>query len=227
MQDTLTNLAFSQEARRYHINPTPEEIEKQYEMIAHNNNKTVKELDEMVKQAGFTPQEARKEFGQINAVNGLINYKVTGNMVVPESEVIAYAEENPEYEPAAYQIKVIIIPFSATQSHSEQFAQLQMLANAKDPNGVLNWADAFWVNEEDLAADKKFIAKLVPGEISLPKEVYNGFEMFRLIAKRAERLKTLDERYGQIVNTLRRPKYSELMAQFQKDLMDNASIIIF
>ena len=44
LQDTLTNLAFTQEARRYHIFPTPEETEKQYEMIAHNNNKTTKEL---------------------------------------------------------------------------------------------------------------------------------------------------------------------------------------
>lgn len=227
LQDTLTNLAFTQEARRYHIFPTPDEIEKQYEMIAQNNSKTVKELDEMVKQAGFTPQEARKEFGQINAVNSLINYKVTGNMVVPESEVIAYYQENPENEPAAYQIQVVVVPFSVTQSREQQLAQLQTLANAKDPNGVLNWGEAFWVNEEDLAADKKFITKLAPTEISLPKELFNGFEMFRMVSKRSSRLKTLDERYGQIVTLLRRPKYTELMTKFQKDLMDNASIIIF
>ena len=83
------------------------------------------------------------------------------------------------------------------------------------------------MNEEDLAADKKFIAQLNPNDISLPQEKFNGFEMFRMVAKRAQRLKTLDERYGQIVTLLRRPKYSELMGKFQKELMDNASIIIF
>lgn len=227
LDSALTNLAFAQKADEYHITPSPEETEKQYEMIARNNNKTKKELDEMVIQAGFTPAEARKEFAQINAVNSLLSYKISGNMVVPESEVVAYYEENPEYEPAAYQIQIALVPFSATQSRPEQLAQLQTLANAKDPNGVINWGEAFWVNEDDLAADKKFITQLSAGEISLPKEVFNGFQMIRLVAKRSKRLKTLDERYGQIVNLLRQPKYNELMGTFQKELMDNASIIIF
>lgn len=227
LQDTLTNLAFAQEARRYKIFPTPEEAKNQFSAIATNNNKTEEQFKQLIRQAGFTVEEAINEFAQINAVNSLINFKVTGNMVVPESEVIAYYEENPEYEPAAYQIQVAVVPFSVTQSREQQLAQLQTLANAKDPNGVLNWGEAFWVNEEDLAADKKFITKLAPTEISLPKELFNGFEMFRMVSKRSSRLKTLDERYGQIVTLLRRPKYTELMTKFQKDLMNNASIIIF
>lgn len=227
LQDSLTNLAFAQEARRYKIFPTPEEIEKQYEMIANSNKKTVKELDAMVMQAGFTPAEARKEFAQINAVNSLINYKVTGNMVVPESEVVAYYEENPEYDPASYLIQTTVVPFSAVQSRAEQLAQLQTLANAGDPKGILNWADELWINEEDIAADKKFLTELSVGEISLPREVFNGFQLFRLSKKKQQRLKTLDERYGQIVTILRRPKYTELMNKFQKELMDNASVIIF
>lgn len=227
LQDSLTNLAFAQEARRYKIFPTPEEIEKQYEMIANSNKKTVKELDAMVMQAGFTPAEARKEFAQINAVNSLINYKVTGNMVVPESEVVAYYEENPEYEPASYLIETTLVPFSSVQSRSEQLAQLQALANAGDPNNILNWADQLWINEEDIAADKKFLTELSSGQISLPREAFNGFQLFRLAKKKAARLKSLDERYGQIVTILRRPKYTELMNTFQKELMDNASVIIF
>lgn len=227
LESSITNALFKQKADDYHISQTPEENQKQYEMIAQNNNKTVKELDEMVKQAGFTPQEARKEFGQINAVNSLISYKVTGNMVVPESEVKAYYEENPEYESAAYHIQMVVVPFSTSLTQEEQLGQLQTLANAQDPNGVLNWDEGFWVNEEDLAADKKFIAQLTPGQISLPKQTFSGFQLFRLVSKRARRLKTLDERYGQIVNVLRQPKYTELMTKFQQDLKDNASIIIF
>lgn len=227
LDTALTNLAFAQKADEYHITPTPEETEKQYEMIANNNKKTKKELDEMVIQAGFTPAEARKEFAQINAVNSLLSYKIAGNMVVPESEVIAYAQENPEYESGGYQIQMTMVPFSASQTREQQLAQLQALANAGDPNSVLSWMDPFWVNEEDLAADKKFIAQLEVGQISLPKETFNGFQLFKLVSKRAKRLKSLDERYGQIVGILRQPKYNELMTKFQKDLMDNASIIIF
>lgn len=226
LDSSITNALIKQEADRLHITQTPEENQKQYEMIAQNNKKTVKELDEMVIQAGFTPQEARKEFGQINAVNSLLGWKM-GGMAVPESEVIAYYEENPEYESGAYQIQMMVVPFSSSQTREQQLAQLQIVANAGDPNGVLNWPDAFWVNEEDLAADKKFIAQLEVGQISLPKEVFNGFQLFRLAAKRPKRLKTLDERYGHIVSFLRQPRYTQLMNTFQKELMDNASIIIF
>lgn len=226
LDSSITNSLIKQEADRLHITQTPEENQKQYEMIAQNNKKTVKELDEMVMQAGFTPQEARKEFGQINAVNSLLGWKV-GGMVVPESEVRAYYEENPEYESAAYQIQMVVVPFSSTQTREQQLTQLQTLANAQDPNGVLNWIEPFWVNEEDLAADKKFITELEPGQISLPKEVFNGFQMFRLVAKKEKRLKTFDDRYGQIVSILRQPKYNELMTKFQQELKDNASIIIF
>ena len=227
LDGAITNSLMRQKAEHdYNMAAAPEETEKQYEMIASNNGKTKKQLDEMVMQAGFTPAEARKEFAQINTVNSLLGYKM-GSMVVPESEVVAYYEENPEYEPAAYQIQMALVPFSTTQTRDEQLAQLQALANAQDPRGVLHWADAFWVNEDDLAADKKFITQLSPGQISLPKELFNGFQMIRLVAKRAKRLKTLDERYGQIVNLLRQPKYNELMGTFQKELMDNASIIIF
>lgn len=226
LDSAITNALIKQEADRLHITQTPEENQKQYEMIAQNNKKTVKELDEMVIQAGFTPQEARKEFGQINAVNSLLGWKM-GGMAVPESEVIAFYEENPEYESAAYQIQMVVVPFSSSQTREQQLVQLQAVANAGDPNGVLNWPDGFWVNEEDLAADKKFIAQLEVGQISLPKEVFNGFQLFRLAAKREKRLKTLDERYGHIVSFLRQPRYTQLMNTFQKELMDNASIIIF
>ncbi len=227
LQESLTNLAFTQEAKRYKIFPTPDETEKQYEMIAQNNSKTVKELDVMVIAAGFTPTEARKEFAQINAVNSLLGYKITGNLVVPESEVVAYYEENPEYEPTAYLVEQVVVPFSATQSREDQLKQLQTLASAKDPQKALRWNEGLWVNEDDLAADKKFIMQLAEGQISAPKEMYSGFELFRMVRKREQRLKTLDECYGQIVNILRRPKYTELMSTFQKDLMDAASIIIF
>ena len=46
-------------------------------------------------------------------------------MVVPESEVMAYYEENPEYEPAAYQIQFVVVPFSANQSREQQLVSFK------------------------------------------------------------------------------------------------------
>lgn len=227
LDDTLQTLALAQEAKRYRMFPLPEEVEKQYEMIAQSNKKTVKELDEMVSAAGFTPEEARKEFAQINAVSSLINFKITGNLIVPESEVIAYYNENPVIEPAAYYIEHVIVPFLKSISKEQQREQLISLANSGDPKNILSWEEPFWINETDLAANKKFISELEVGQVSLPQPAFGGFEMFRMANKKEERTKSLDDRYAEIVNVLRKPKYTELLTKFQKDLLESASIILF
>lgn len=227
LDDILQTLALAQEAKKYRMFPLPEEVEKQYEMIAQSNRKTVKELDEMVSAAGFTPDEARKEFAQINAVSSLINFKITGNLIVPESEVIAYYNENPVIEPAAFYIEHVMVPFLKSIPKEQQREQLVSLANSGDPKNILSWEEPFWINETDLAVNKKFIAELEAGQVSLPQPAFGGFEMFRMANKKEERTKSLDDRYAEIVNVLRKPKYTELLTKFQKDLLESASIILF
>ena len=51
------------------------------------------------------------------------------------------------------------------------------------------------------------------------------FELLRLIEKAPEHNKTLDERYRDIVDILRRPKYEELMQKYRDQLMKQVSII--
>ena len=225
LQEILNELALAQEAKKYRLWPSPEEVEKQLRMVAQSNKKTPKELDELFIATGYTPQEGMNSFAQINAVNSLVGFKITANLIVPESEVIAYYNENPEYEPAAYHIEHTIIPFATNKE--QQLKQLQAVVRTNDAKHSLAWEASFWINQDDLAADKQFITQLKVGQISQPQEVYGGFELFRLVNMHEARLKPLDERYGQIVTLLRKPKYGELMAQFQKELLDSASIILF
>ncbi len=227
LEDTVTNLAMFNEAKKYHLLPTPEEIDKQWMMMAQSNHKTPKELDDMVIVAGFTPQEARNEFAQMNAVNSLVSFKVTGNLIVPEADVVAYYNENPEIEFANFYVEYAFVPFSFTKTKEEQLKQWQSIARKKDPQHLLKWQEPFWIRENELAIDKKFISQLAVGEISQPVQTFDGFEFFRLINKKEECLKPLDERYGQIVNILRKPKFMELMDTFQKGVRDSVSVIYF
>ncbi len=65
------------------------------------------------------------------------------------------------------------------------------------------------------------------GDISLPQEVAGGFEMFKLVEKTPETVKSLDDSYRDIVDILRRPKYEELMEKYKTALMKNASVVYF
>ena len=227
LQEIISDLAIAQEAKKYRLWPSPEDVEKQLRMLGEANRKTPKEFEDLLINIGYTPSEGKQAFAQMNAISSLVNFKITGNLIVPEADVITYYNENPEVEPASYSLAYSSIPFAKTQSQEEQLKYLQNLVNKNDPKHVLKWQEPFWINENEIAADKQYITELKVGQISMPHETSYGFEMFKLVNKKEERLKSLDERYNEIVTVLRKPKYFELLSQFQKDLLDNASIIYF
>ncbi len=227
LEDAINDAAYGQEARKYKLWPSPEDVDKQLRMLGQTNHKTPKEFEELMVTLGYTPAEGRNAFAQMNAINSLIGFKITGNLVVPESDVIAYFNDHPEQEPSAYQLEYYVVPFAKTQSKEEQLNYLQKVIEKNDPKKVFKWNPPFWINENEIAADKQFIVELEPGQISQPLDSMYGFELFRLVSKRPGRLKTLEERYNDIVAILRKPKYGQLLAEFQKNLIDNASIIYF
>ena len=227
LEATITDLALAQEAKKYRVWPTPEEIDKQWRMLAESNKKTLKEFEDLLIAAGFTPQEGRNEFAQINAINSLVGFKITGNLIVTEAAVMQHYNENPEYEPTSYYIEYALIPLDSAITPQEQLKNIEKMVKNHDANHDLPWGAAFWVKEEELAQDKQFITQLVPNQISLPVQTEQGFELFRLKSKKEGRQLTLDERYNEIVGILRKPTYARLMDEFQKDLLDKASIIYF
>ena len=226
IEEMVNNHALFNEAKKYRLLSTPEDIDKQWRMMAEANKKTPKELDDMVIMAGFTPQEARNEFGQMNAINSLVSFKVTANLIVSEADVMAYYNEHQEVEPAAYNIQYIFVPFSF-KSKEDQRKQLQQIARKNDPQKMLTWQDPFWIAENEVAIEKQFITHLSPAQISEPVEIAGGFELFKLVQKRQERIKPLDECYSQIANILRKPKYLELMNTFQKGVRDSVVVTYF
>jgi parvulin-like peptidyl-prolyl isomerase len=227
LPDMLTQLAFGQEAKRYHMWPSPEDVDKQLRSVAQANKLTPKDLDDLFYSYGYTQAEGRDAFGQMTAINNLINFRITSNLFVPEKDVVAYYTANPEYEEAAYYIQTSFVPFAAAQAKEQQLKSLQALASKKDPTHILNWNEPFWVQENELSENRKFITELRIGDISFPVLAAGGYELFRLLDKKEARMLSLEERYKSIVDILRRPKYSELMTSFQKQLLDNASITEF
>lgn len=226
LEELVTNIAYEHEARRFHLWPTPEELNKQLRMIAQMNNKSEKELDDLFIVTGRTPEEGRRAFAQINAINSLMGFKM-GGAIVTDSEIEKHYNENPEIEPAAYYIQRAFIPFSRTQSKQQQFKKLQALAGKNESPKGLEWQEAFWIKENDLSQDKLFITQLPIGQLSEAIEIDKGFELFRVFEKKEEQLKSLEDRYPDIAAHLRQPKYSSYIANLKNELLNKVSIIYF
>ncbi len=51
------------------------------------------------------------KFGMISVINQLLDFKIRSRLIVPEREVVAYYNENPEVQDASYQIQIGMVPF--------------------------------------------------------------------------------------------------------------------
>jgi len=130
------------------------------------------------------------------------------------------------YDDASYTIQRTLVPFAKDVTKEEQKTILQDRVARIKGVGFL-WGDAFVVQENDLAEDKKFITRINVGEVSEPIATRDGFELFQLIAKKDERLLSLDERYIEIVQILQQPKYVEVMNKYREELFNSVSVVRF
>ena len=83
------------------------------------------------------------------------------------------------------------------------------------------------MNESELAENKKFIALMEADAISMPQATSQGFEIFKLTEKKSARLRPYEERYREIAETLKKPHYEQLLADYKKQLFDEASVLNF
>ena len=177
--------------------------------------------------AGYTFEEGREQLRLMQSVNTMLDFKIRSNLIVPRKDVQAYYDQHPEYVEASYVLQHTFVPFSATKSKKKQYDELvQFAKTGKGLSGIV-WSQPFTINRSDVAVEKQFIFDMQPDEISLPQKTAEGFELFRLQEKHDKALRSFDDRYREIVDILRRPKYDELLTEYKKSLFDEASILRF
>lgn len=193
-----------------------------------NNDMSLDQLKQVFKSAGYTYAEGREQFKIMTAVNSILDFMIRSRLLVPEKEVRAYYDANPIYEDETYRIERAFVPFSSSMASDELYNQLVSYAQTGTQLSCLvEWAPPFWVTINDLAQDKKFITQLAVDQISQPVEIAGGFELFRLKEKREHRLQPLEERYTEIANMLRKPRYEKLFEEYKTSLFGASSIVRF
>jgi peptidyl-prolyl cis-trans isomerase SurA len=214
-----------QDAQRYGMKSTPDAVDKQLQIVFRGNNWTEEDFNKMVQTMGWLPEEAREEFRLITDVNQIENFKILGQLIVPERDVLAYYQANPEYELAEYLIERAVIPYDFSGDRTMQRAQLNQ--EIKNNRLEVEWPEPFWISDQDIADDKAFIRTLSFNEISEPQEIGEGFEIMRVLKFKEKKLKTLEEMHNQIVEILRRPKAEEMQKNYSESLRANATIVYF
>ncbi len=88
------------------------------------------------------------------------------------------------------------------------------MARSGKLSAEVTWSPAFWIADSELADDLRPLVQHNAGYIGQPRETSDGFEVYQLVNKKSEQLRSLQERYRDIVNILRQPKLEEMMEDF-------------
>jgi hypothetical protein len=208
------------DAVKFKMVPTKEEAEKRLQIVQKDNNISREQMVEIFKAGGYTYEQGLEQFQTMTAVNQIMSFKIMSRLIVPESEIKAYYEENPQYTQASYYIRRAEVPATAVTTKQELKEKLQ---NNTFYNSIA-WSMPFWIDESEVAAEKQFIFKMEKNQITIVSTI-DGFELFELVDKKEAQLIPFEQRYEEIVATLRQPKYQMLLEKYKKELEQNSVVV--
>jgi hypothetical protein len=246
---TVEELLF-QEAIKHQL-PLDDLVDKYFASIRRQNNLSSEAFDNLFLSAGRTPQEGKDELKRTQASGIVLQEKVLGRVFIPRREVDAYDNQNPLYKEAKYYISTLAIgyesiPFAVMKQFFPEIttekAWKQMCGSRTKWNAwvkntaamealreyVLNNKSSSWqapVKRKKSEAIDCILA-LSPGEISQFQVTDKGIECYRLDKIQPERRVPVEERYREIVDRLRKPKFEEMLTTYQKELLDNAAVVV-
>lgn len=215
------------DAKKHKIPQDEEAVDAYLAQIQRDYNLSQKELEQIFTASGYTIEEGRQQLQIMQTVNTMLDVKIRSNLIIPRKDVERYYEEHPEVIEATYTLERMFVPQSNRISSEKQYKHLVRFA--KTGRGAVDaaWGEPFTINHSDIAESKQFIYTMNVGEVSMPEPVQGGFELFRLVEKTEQTVKSLEESYREIVDILRRPKYEELMENYRQFLLKQSSVIYF
>jgi hypothetical protein len=213
------------DAKKHKVEPDDDAVDRYLAKIMQENGLNLHELEEVFRQGGRTLKEGREELRKMQAVNGMMDFKIRSNVIVPKKEVEAFYNDNPEYEPAQYELEYAQVGFDKDVASDVHKKQLEQQLAAGD-TAALRFGNPFWVEAQDLALERQTIGNLNKGE-AIVFQAPEGFEVYRMRDRKERRLRTLQERYRDIASLLMQPRYQQMMDDYRKQLMNGASLLHF
>jgi SurA N-terminal domain. len=228
LDDIIFEILAYLDGQKYRIMSDDEAVDRYLSSIQRENNLTLDQLKQIFSEAGYSYEEGREQFKRLQTVNAVLDMKIRSNLIVPREAVQEYYDAHPEVQQASYYIQRGFVPFSSKTSKELQKQEiLQFIQTGKGGKHIQWEKKPFWIDHDEVADDKSFIFTMQPDQISDPVALENGFEIFRLKERKEQRVASLEERFKDIVDILRKPKFEELMSTYKKHLFDTTSILYF
>lgn len=226
LDDLIFERLVFMDAEKYRIVPDDDALDKYLAIVQKENNLTLDQLKEVFSSAGYTYAEGREQFKVMQTVSSMLDFKIRSHVIVPRKLVEEYYEQNPVIQETESFVQYGFMPYANGKIEAQKKALAYMARTGKEVRDM-QWGEPFWVKPSAVPEDKLFLFSMEPGEISKPKDRGDGFELYKVLDKRAEHVMTLDERYHEIAETLRRPIFEEQMDKYRKSLFDSVSILNF
>ena len=225
LEDLVNEMLMILDAQKFKMVADDQMIDRHLAAVQRENNLSLEDLKQIFKASGYTFEEGREQFGMISVINQLLDFKIRSRLIVPEKDVVAYYNAHPQEIDAQYEVEYAVIPYDHALNKDEQLQELEHLLKTKSFEKHISWQAPYWIEENELAEDKKFITQLAVGQVSKPTQGSEGFELFRLKAKKERHNKSLDDRYREISEFLRKPRYEQLLNEYKEQLRANSAVL--
>lgn len=213
-----------QDAIRYRILADEKSVDDFVHRVAKSHGGTVQDIYHMFQELGYSPAEGRTAFARMYAVQQVIDHKVRSHIFIPDKDVTAYYNAYPLKKSASYIFERAVVP--VPEGRDDEIYNKIITYRLTGRGLVVGWHVLPEVEEHDLAQSMKAMINLKQDEISEPRRTDAGFELFRLRSIKPEGLVSLEDRYREITEILRQPKFEEQLELYKKELLEHASVLI-
>jgi peptidyl-prolyl cis-trans isomerase SurA len=246
MLDSLIDRKLAkEEAQYYKIKITDKEVNKALEQMKQKNNITSDEaLAQALAKDGMTLEQVRQQITDQLQQDYLMQFLLGKKVKISEEDIRRYYQSH--YRQGAHQVhlKAIELPFAANPSASQK-EEVRALAEkiieeckrggsfealakqySQSPTAS-SGGDMGYINKNDL--DPRlydFLDRLRPGEV-VPIQNPNGFQILKLVDRRAGQPRTLEEAKPEIQHILMNEAMAKEFSVWIKTLRAKALIKIF
>ena len=227
LDDLVVSKLMVQDAVHYKMEPNDEAVDANLKAVQRENNLSLDDLKAIFSNAGYSYEEGREQFKEMTAISTMIDFRIRSRLIVPERDIEAYYQAHPIIQEASFQVQRALIVAPQSMDRALFLQELQDLKEKGQCKLDIDWSESFWINKSEIAYDKQFITTMEVSSVAIGSESAAGVELFKLVNKKDEHLLSLEERYNEIADYLKRPKYDELFEQYKKDLFSGAAVVYF
>ena len=224
LEELIFERQVAAQAKELKIMEDEDAVDKYLAVVQKQNNMTLDDIKNVFSSAGMSYEEGREELKRMQMVNTMIDFKIRTQVVVPRKQVEQYYEEHPVITEAKVTAQRGFIPYTEDERELQKKALAYMAKTGKEMRGI-QWNKPAELSESEVADDKAFLFALKKGEISPAKDVSIGFEVFRAVDTSPRIQASLEDRYKEIADTLRKPIFEELLEKYKKSLKDASSVL--